>query len=308
VVQRVGTSSAPHAAAVLVGSALYGGITVGGRVFANLGFSLLEISIVGGMFGALALLPALSRNPAWRIQRRDLTLFVGFGLMGVTLQITQFAGVVLGVPIAIVALLLYTQPVWTVVLGRMWLNEPITGRKLAALALAAAGVVLLVGPTETTSQHSALGLAAAAVAGVMLSLWVILARISALRGNHPVTTTFGYQGATTVGLLAFWGVMSLAGQSAELWRLDPAMFALHWWPVIVYTIAVNVAPALLVMWGMHGQEASIAGVLLLMEPVSAAALAWFMFGESITGHVWLGGALILGANAVLVVRLPRRRS
>lgn len=292
---------------MLVGSALYGGITVGGRVFDNLGFSLLEISITGGLFGALMLLPLVLRNPERRIQRRDLNLFLGFGVMGTTLQITQFAGVVLGVPIAIVALLLYTQPVWTVLFGRLWLNEPITRRKLAALGLASVGVMLLVGPTDGSAQYSVVGVAAAAIAGVMLSLWVILARISALRGNHPVTTTFGYQGATTIGLLVFWGLMVAAGQDTALWRLDPSMFATHWLPVVIYTVAVNLAPALLVMWGMRGQEASIAGVLLLMEPVAAAALAWFMFGESITGNVWLGGAFVLGANAVLVARLPGRR-
>ncbi|NKB89127.1 MAG: EamA family transporter [Acidobacteria bacterium] len=307
-VRKVETRSAPHAVAVLVGSALYGGITVGGRYFDQLGFSLLEISIMGGLFGTLTLLPALWRRPEWRIQWSEKWLFVAYGLMGTTLQLTQFAAVVLGVPIAIVALLLYTQPVWTVLLGRLWLAEPITRRKLAALALAAIGIVLLVGPTDGQGEHSTIGMAAAAVAGVMLSLWVILARLSALRGNHPVTTTFGYQSSTTLGLFVIWAAMSLSGQQPEMWRLDPGVFAVHWLPVLIYTAAVNLGPNLLVMWGMRGQEASIAGVLLLTEPVAAAILAWLMFGETVTGHVWLGGAFILGANAALVARVPGRRA
>ena len=36
-------------------------------------------------------------------------------------------------------------------------------------------------------------------------------------------------------------------------------------------------------------------------------LAWMMFGEQITGQVWLGGALILGSNAVLLARRIRPR-
>ena len=287
---------------MVLGSALYGGITVGGRVLAQRGFSLLEISITGGLFGALFLAPFLWRNPAWRIQRRDWTLFIAFGVMGTLLQITQFLSVVLGVPIAILALLLYTQPIWTVLLGRLWLAEPITWRKLAALVLAAIGLVVLLAPTGSSGEHSIVGLASAAIAGLMISLWVIFGRMSALRGNHPVTTTFGYQASTTVGLLAVGGAMMFIAPAAPMWRLEPTTFALNWGVVVVYTLAANVAPNLLVMWGMARVEASIAGVLLLLEPLAAAALAWMLFGEEVGGSVWLGGAFILGANAVLVVR------
>jgi drug/metabolite transporter (DMT)-like permease len=285
-----------------VGSALYGGITVGGRVFANLGFSLLEIAIVGGMFGATLALPVLWWKPEWRPVRRDLGLFVGFGVMGTILQTTQFLGVVLGVPIAIVALLLYTQPVWTVVLGRLWLREPVTWRKVAALLLAGIGVLLLIGPTDTSESYPALGVVAAAIAGFMLSLWVTLARISALRGNHAVTTTFGYQGSTTLGLLATWAVLAVVVPGDSLWRLDVGVFAANWQVVAIYTLLVNVLPSLLVTWGMKGLEASIGGFLLLLEPVAAAGGAWWLFGESLAGPAWVGGAFILASNAVLVAR------
>ena len=113
---------------MLVGAALYGAIAVGGRVFVKLGFSLFEIAITGGLFGALILAPVLLWRPALRIKRRDADIFIAFGLMGAVLQIGQFLGIVLGVPVAIVALLLYTQPLWTVLLGRLWLGEPITRR------------------------------------------------------------------------------------------------------------------------------------------------------------------------------------
>lgn len=290
-----------HTALVAVGAAAYGAITVGGRVFAQRGFSLYEIALIGALFGSAALAPLVLTRPALRPRRRDLDIFVAYGLAGATLQITQFTGVVLGVPIAIVALLLYTQPVWTVLLGRLLLNEPITARKLVALALAAAGTFVLIGPTEAQG-HSPLGLGAALVAGVMLSAWVILARMSALRGNHPLTTSFGYHGSSTVVLLAAWPL--LRGFLGEHARIDPGMYLASWALIAVYTLVVNVGPNLLVMWGMREVDASTAGMLLLLEPVAAGLLAWVLFGEAIGGHVWAGGALILAANAVL---LRRRR-
>jgi DME family drug/metabolite transporter len=299
--------SAPHAVAVVVGSALYGGITVGGRFFANMGFSLLEIAIAGGLFGALLVLPVIVWRPDLRPARRDLMFFVGFGVMGTVLQISQFLGIVLGVPVAIVALLLYTQPVWTVLLGRLLLAEPITRQKIAALALASVGILLLVGPTDSQDPYSLLGLVAAAVAGLGISLWVILARMSALRGVHAVTTTFTYQASTTVGLLVVGAGLAVALPGNDMWTIEASTFALNWQPVLIYAVTANLIPALLVMWGMKALEASIAGVLLLLEPVAAAGLAWAMFGEAITGNIWLGGGFILAANAVLVLRRPQQQ-
>ena len=287
---------------MLVGAALYGAIAVGGRVFAQLGFSLFEIAITGGLFGALILAPVLLWRPALRIKRRDADIFIAFGLMGAVLQIGQFLGIVLGVPVAIVALLLYTQPLWTVLLGRLWLGEPITRRKVGALAFGGVGIVVLVGPTGSVEGYSVLGLAGALVAGVMLAVWIILGRMSALRGNHPITTTFGYQISTTLGLLALWPLLPMWPTFAGMSRFDPGVFVTHWEAVLIYVVLVNLVPALLVMWAMLELEASLAGMMLLLEPAAAGFLAWLMFGESIGGQVWLGGALILGSNVVLLVR------
>ena len=286
----------------MVGAALYGAITVGGRVFAQLGFSLFEIAVTGGLFGAALLAPVLVWRRDLRLKRRDLDLFIAFGLMGAVLQIGQFLGIVLGVPVAIVALLLYTQPLWTVLLGRLWLGEPITRRKLGALALAAVGIVVLLGPSGFDRDYSVLGLAGALVAGVMLAIWIILARMSALRGNHPITTTFGYQFGTSCGLFALWPVLATWPVFAGMSRFDPSLFLVHWEAVLIYTVLANVAPAMLVMWGMVELDASNAGMLLLFEPAAAALLAWAMFGEAVGGQVWVGGALILGSNAILLIR------
>jgi DME family drug/metabolite transporter len=298
-----GSTSSRDLALVAIGAAGYGSITVGGRLFAQRGFSLFEIALTGALFGALALTPWLIARSELRPTRRDADIFIAYGLAGATLQLSQFAGIVLGVPIAVVALLLYTQPVWTVLLGRLLLQEPITRQKLVALALAAAGIVILVRPDSIAEGPSVLGLGTSLLAGAMLSIWVILARLSALRGNHPFTTSFGYHGSTAVVLLALWALpLDYGGDMA---RLDPGIYATHWGLVIGYTIFASIGPNLLVMQGMKGVDASTAGILLLLEPVAAGVLAWFLFGETVAGNVWVGGGLILAANAGLVRRTGR---
>lgn len=287
--------------AVAAGAALYGGITFGGRVFADRGFSLMEISLTGVVFATFLLGALAAVRPQLRPSRRDIDLYLGFGVVGAGLQLSQFTGIVLGVPVAVVALLLYTQPVWTVVLGRWLLAEPITAHKLGAAALAVTGTVALLDPFDVAvAQLPRAGLVAAVVAGLMLSLWVVLTRVSALRDNHPVTTSLGYSAGTTVVLLLLLPVIQAWLAEPRFSRLDPGVWLVHWEAVGLYTLLANIAPALLVMWGMRAVDASSAGVLLLMEPVAAALLAAWAFAEPVTGQILVGGALILTSNVVLI--------
>lgn len=298
---RAVESDPRHPLAVATGSALYGGITVGGRYFAQQGLSLLEISLIGVSFGALTLAPLMLLRPRLRPRLEDSGLWIAFGLSGAGLQLSQFGGIVLGVPVAVVALLLYTQPVWTVLLGRSLLREKISRRKLAAVSLALVGIVILLDPLELASRSFPLvGLAAGLAGGLFLSLWVILGRISGLRGNAPWTTSFGYAFSSATVLLLLTPLVQTISVEPELARLAPEVWVVHWRAVAVYTLVAHIASNLLVMWGMREIEASSVGILLLLEPISAACLAAWMFGEPLTARILVAGLLVLASNLLLV--------
>ncbi len=296
-------------AQIAAGAALYGLITVGGKYFSNLGFSLYEIALLIA-FVPLALAPLLVFKAAWRPEWASWVFFVGFGLIGGLLQIFQFAGVVLGVPVAVVALLLYSQPIWTTVLGRALLGESITARKLAAVSLALLGILLLVDLDAASLQgvRRQAGVVAALAAGLLLSLWVIWGRRSGLKQRHFVGTTFGYGASSTAWLLAFGLLDPTVRLEASLTRFDPSVYIDAWLSVALYTLLAGVLPACLVFAGMRSVEASSAGVLMLLEPVSAAFGAHLLFGEPLTSNVWLGGICILAANAIAISRPRPRRA
>ncbi len=303
-VQRLNTESAndgPFARLVVaVAAALFAGLIVVGRAFSQLGFSLYEISLTGILPTSLVFGTVLIARPELRPKRRDRGLFLTYGVVGAVLQLSQFAGVVLGVPIALVGLLLYTQPIWTLWFGRMFLAEPVTRRKIGALILAAAGTLLLFRPGAADLDHSWIGMVAVLLAGVMLSLWLILGRMSGLRGNAPVTTAFGYMASSSLILLLVWPILRLTLGPLEWLRLSPAPLLVHWRLVALYTLFANLVPMILLQWGMRRVDASVAGMLLMLEPLVAAFAAYVVFGELVGESVWFGGALILAANFVLL--------
>ncbi len=286
---------------ILVAAMFYGLITVAGKYFSDQGFSLYEISMLI-VFVPLPLIPLLILRPEYRVAKERLGFYAIFGIIGAGLQVTQFGGIVLGVPVAIVALLLYTQPVWTTVLGRVMLRERITPRKTVAAALAVAGMVVLVDPFGSELTFDPLGFGSAIMAGLFLSLWVVWGRKSGLKSEHFITTTFGYSFFTAICLLLFLPILRLFLDAPEFLRLD-FTFYLPLWPFVAgFALFAGILPACLAFAGMCRVDASTAGVLLLLEPVSAAVLAYLFFGQALTNNIYAGGACILLANYVLLRR------
>ncbi len=282
----------------------YGFITIGGQYFTNVGFSLYEISLLL-MFVPLPLLPLLIAKPQYRIKRETLGFYTVFGLIGAALQITQFGGIVLGVPVAVVALLLYTQPLWTIILGKVLLNEKISLRKTTAAGLALLGVFCLLQPAGQDNSLDGYGLASAILAGLFLSLWVIWGRKSGLRREHFITSSFGYASFSSAWLLLLYPIVLQFWGDDHFLRLDFGKYFNHIYAVAAFAVFAGVFPACLAFAGMRTVDASSAGVLLLFEPVSAAILAFFIFGQSLTANIWLGGCLILSANYILLRKTTR---
>ncbi len=298
--------------AVVVGASLYGMITVGGAFFRARGLSLYEISLMIVMGVAIVLAPVVLGFRRLRPRRSDFASLALFGLVGAALQLSQFLGIVLGVPVATVALLLYSQPIWTVILGRALLREKVSRRKLVAIALALAGVAVLIQPgglgfgADLGDRAAAIGLVAALFGGFLLSCWVVLGRRARLRGLPAITTACGYCAFSSLWLLLALPAAKLLTSEPILTRLDFGMYLSNAPAVGAFVLVAGIGPAVITMWGMRRVEAMVAGVLLLFEPISAALLAALLLGQSLTGRVGLGGLLILASNFV-ILRRPRGR-
>ncbi|MCG8603424.1 EamA family transporter [bacterium] len=301
------TNQLINCGAISLAAFFYGLITVSGQYFADRGFSLYEISLLL-IFAPLVLLPSIFWKREFRISRPQLPFFIHFGFVGAMLQLTQFAGIVLGVPVAIVALLLYTQPIWTTFLGKWLLQEKITKAKILAGTLALLGMIALVNPFDSRLHLNLAGVVAALMAGLFLSLWVILGRKSGLREQHFVTTTFGYSLFSSCWLIVLYPVVSLFLKDPTFVYLSFGKYVEYWWAVLFFSVFVNITPHFLAFFGMKRVDASTAGILLLFEPVSAALVAYLLFGQSLTTNIWIGGFLILSGNFLLVRETAKIRT
>ena len=299
-----GPSRTRSQALIAASAVLFGTVTVGGSFFHQSGFSLYEIALYPLILTFLFLLPVQVRGGRYALPREMLPFFAVYGLIGALAELAQFGGIVLGVPVATVSLLLYTQPIWTSLLGKLLLQERITGRKRLAVVLAFAGAVVLIRGElgiggDVRDVRDVRGIAAAALGGVFVALWVIWGRKSGIHQQHSVTTTLGWSAFSSAWLIVLWPVFFALTRDRALSRLSLSFDLKYGSFFAVFALIAGVLPSLLLFRGLQTIPASTAGILLLLEPVSASLLAALFFRQSLGVHTLAGGFLILLSNLLL---------
>ena len=215
------------------------------------------------------------------------------GLVGYNLPVT--AGL-RWLPAATAGLLLATEPVWVLVLGRLFLGERGGARAWLGSAAALAGVAVLAGPGAINGGVGG-GYRALAGTGLVLAATlsfaaytIVLRPLSRELGAVPATAASTVVG--TVPYLAAAGMLPAAG----LTHLGPAV-----WAELAF-LALGCTAAGLLLWSVAVMAGDIAQVslLLYLEPVVSVLGAAVFLGEHVT-LVMIGGGLLIMAGVAIAV-------
>jgi drug/metabolite transporter (DMT)-like permease len=283
---------------VVIAGLLSGTIVFGGQIFINLGLSLYQIAVIPALF-SLLLIPLVAVKKDLRPTSEMMKAFPVFGLVGALTILSEFGALFLGVPVAVVVLLLYTQPLWTIIFSRIFLNERITKQKLVAIVIVLLGAVILTNPFTVAASGNLSGIIVALIGGISLSGWVIFGRIFGIRRYPPVTTQIG----NTFFSLLFLGIShpiisSFLDSSITSFSLNLSLEI--WAYLFVFALFSTIIPHLFYFEGVKKVPSSEAGVILLLEPVSGAFLAAGFLLQPLTLNILFGGGLILISNYLVI--------
>ncbi|HEX7068994.1 MAG TPA: DMT family transporter [Candidatus Limnocylindria bacterium] len=249
------------------------------------------------VLGALLMLPALRRQLPARLGIGDLSRLIVMGLLGgaaFTLAMNAAVGITGATVTAFVAGL---YAVLAAALAVPLLGERLERSTLVAMLAALFGTALLADLTLTaeTVAGIGLGLVAAASFGLYLVLTRGWARRRGLSG-----VAMGLSSLTMTGVAGIAAVV-LAGEPMlpPVARTD-ALLAIGW-----LALGPGVVAAVLVVAGMQLLPARLASVFLLLNPPTAAVLAFVLLGERPSALQLIGGACVLLAMAAAAGMLGR---
>ena len=290
------TSSAMGSALIIAAGALWGTMGIFVRSLGAYGFDSIQISALRLCAAALCFLLLLlaRRGRGFRLQLRDLPLFLGLGVGSVGLMTCCYFAAIRMMTMSEAAILLYTSPIWVVLMSALFFHEKVTRRKLLALILAFGGCALVSGLGG--GKLNPLGVLVGVGSGVAYGLYSILGSV-ALRRYPPETVS-----AYTFFIAAI--AVLLISRPAELVQKFAAADGLA--GLILLTLATGAVtafvPFLIYTIGLNRVQASHAAILATVEPLVATVLGILVYHEQLRTATLLGIACILGAILALNAR------
>lgn len=226
--------------------------------------------------------------------RRDIPLFIGFALIGVTLFFSAYNLAIEYGGISLAVVLLYTAPAFVIIFARIFLGEALTPIKIVAVCLIIGGVSLLAfGGDSAGVRISATSVGWGLAAGLgYTSFYIVGKRL--LAHYHPVAV---YAYILPIGALGILPFVEFQPKTDTAWLLLALLIVLSTYlAYLVYYI------------GLRHAEASRAVLVASTEPVIAAALAAVVFGEQLGIWGLLGAALVVMASVIGVVSKGQGRA
>jgi drug/metabolite transporter (DMT)-like permease len=230
-----------------------------------------------------------------RLGRRELGIALGLGACGYALQSGCYFAALERIDASLLSLLLYTFPAIVAAAAVLLGRERMSARRLAALALASGGLVLVLAGAGAGALDP-LGVALGIGAALVYSTYILVSETVVGRMPPMLLSALVSTGAA----------LSLTTGSATLGQLHPGAVSLAGWGWLASIAVVSTVAAIgLFFAGLRRAGPTSASILSTVEPVVTTLLAFIVFGETLSAVQVLGGMLVLAAVLVLVLRPAR---
>lgn len=289
-----------YSLAILATTLMWGTFWIPIRKLDELGQGSLFFTASGFILPFLAALPLLIKN-ARRIIASGWTLWLlglSFGIAG-----SFYAEGALRGNVARVILLFYLTPVWSTLLARVFLKEPITVRRMFTLALGIAGMIVILGTDNLLpvprDLSEWLGLIAGFSWGVAMVCAQRLGNVSAFESSGVIFFFFS---------LSFILLSLIPG--GQQWTMNTELLL----PIsIVWILALafiwNLPSTVLTMYGAVKIEPGKVAILLMLEVVIGIATSALLTDEPFGAREMIGAVLIIcaGITEFIPIRFLQRK-
>ena len=284
---------------IIIAGLFWGSMGIFVRHLNDLGFSSIQVACLrlttAGILFALILL--IKDRKGFKIALRDIPLFLALGLVSILFFTCCYFTAIRLMTMSTAAILLYTSPIWVMVLAIIFLKEKFTIQKLIALILAFAGCVLVSG---FGGKVTVVGLLVGLGSGLGYGLYSIFGTF-ALKKYSPYTVTCYTFLIAGLGSIFVSNPVDLISKISAI-ENKPALFGF----VLLTAVVTAVIPFLLYTLGLNMTTAGKAAVLATVEPAAATLFGFFVMKETV-GPVAIAGILLVFA-AIIVLSLRKKES
>jgi drug/metabolite transporter (DMT)-like permease len=278
-------------ATVVLWSSSFAAISYGLQVFTPAELSLLRFGIASLVLAVPVALGAIRLPP-----RSDWPAIAVLGLLGMTVYQLTLGFAMTRIPAGAAAVIIALAPGVTSALAALRLGERLTARMGVGLAVAFAGVVLVMLGTGRALHFEPMAL---------LVLVSVLASSIYFVWQKPLLARTSPLGFTTLSIFA--GTLGLLPFGLDL----PSRLAQVPMAQLASAAYLGIAPTILGYlcwnWALSRAPASTVTSFLYVQPLFASVIAWFWLGQTLSALAIAGGVLAV-SGVVLTIRGSQART
>ncbi|MBY9079072.1 EamA family transporter [Paenibacillus sp. HN-1] len=294
-------------AASLLISSLEITLKIAGNTFHPVQLTFLRF-IIGGLALLLPSLISMRKNNI-RPALKDWTLLALNGFMVVVISMILFQLAVDHAKASTVAVLFSCNPVFTLLLSYLFLQEKLSKLTLLSIILSSIGLLVIVNPANLNEP---LGMTFALLSAVAFSVYSIISRLVSIRTGLSGLAVTGFTlligSIELLALMLLTHLQPLAAVFSGVPGLETFVHIPIWagiaWdyvPLLLLAGIGNSAAAFaLYFLIMELSNVSLASIPFFIKPGLAPLLSFLILSENITVHLIIGIVIILAGSLLII--------
>ncbi len=271
---------------VILAGILWGIIGIFVKSLGDSGLSAFDMMLVRSFFALIIifLFFFIWDREKLKINLKDIWIFMCLGIVSFFMYGVLYFITIEKTSMSTAAVLLYTSPVFIMVMARIFFREKITKRKFLAIIITVMGTAFVSGGIQKNSDLS--GIVTGILSGFFYGLYSIFGRIASKKYSSVTTTlyTFLFTTLAAISVADFENIIGVA-------KSEPMIIP----EFILYAVITAAIPYILYTGALKYVPLSRAAIVVCVEPIVAMLTGVIFYGDKLGVMGLLGSLMILGA-------------
>lgn len=286
---------------IIAAAALWGCIGIFLKLLTAAGLNTMQAVAVRVILAAVlyAAFLLITDRKALRIRLRDIWMFIGTGVCSLFFFNWCYFSAIKAIGdggLGIAAVLLYTAPVFVMIMSAVFFREKLTPVKIIALVLTFAGCLLVTGVVGSRAAIPTRAILFGLGSGFGYALYSIFGKAATKRYGSKTITVWSFILASVAVVPFLFGADWSGLPSAK------GIFG-----ALGISVVCCILPYLLYTEGLKSVEPGRASVMATVEPVVAAIVGIF-YGEMPTALRIAGMVLVIGAIVLMSLAGKKKKA
>lgn len=269
----------------------------------KLGFNSIECTAIRLVLAApmLFVIMLIYDKKLPKLNIKKLVCFAASGICSVLAMCLSYYYAIKHTSAAVAAVLLYTAPIFVMIMSFIFFHEKITAKKSVCLALAVIGCALTSGIIGG-AVNEPLGILIGILAGFAYSLYGIISTVALKDGATPLTcTSFSFIFAA-IGAIIISNPIKIIEKTAAL---DDAISVLLF--MLLFSLCTAALPYIFYTVGLTGLKPDVAAIAASSEPVIATLFGIFLLHQKTDAFQIIGIICVITAITVLNLNTAKKQ-